>query len=74
MAKPPFTDHPYEPAARLYCEKKGINPDEKIPVAHPQGLLVPHYCRAWELAAEQLMDLSMMLTALREAAKPKEVN
>lgn len=74
MPKPPVTDHPYEPAARLYCEKKGIDPDQRVPVRHPQGLAVACYRFAWQLAADELMDLSMMLTALREASTQKGVN
>lgn len=63
----------YEVAARLYCERIGENPDQRVPRPHPeiQGV-VDTSTRVWHLAADKLHDLSMMLTSLRDAAVAKE--
>ena len=63
-----MTHHPYELAARNYCERIGHDPDEQVPMPHPLGLALPFTKPAWELAAEKLIDLSHMLGAMREAA------
>lgn len=64
---------PFEAAARLYCQKVGIDPDEKIPVQNRRLVGVNSFVYRWQLAAEELMDFSMKLTSLREAAQPKPV-
>lgn len=60
----------YERAARLYCAKLGLDPDEELDAPHPLGFAVRYTRLQWEFAAEKLIDLSQMLTALREAQSP----
>lgn len=62
---------PLEAAARIYCAKVGINPDEQIQTPHPLGLALPFSVPRWTIEAERLLDLSMMLTAIKEAANAK---
>ena len=59
---------PLEAAARLYCAKAGINPDERIDAHHPliRGATVSE--PAWHREAERLLDLAMMLSSMREVA------
>lgn len=66
---------PYETAARIYCSKANIDPDEMIQARHPLGLAVPFAVPAWCSEAERLIDLSMMLTSMREAhnAQPQTI-
>lgn len=62
----------YEIAARLYCERIGENPEERIPRPHPEIKgVIDTSTRMWHLAADKLHDLSMMLTSLRDAAEKK---
>lgn len=60
---------PYEPAARIYCAKIGADPDQAVRVPHPvfpgAAIQVPR----WAMEAERLVDFSLMLTALKEAAR-----
>lgn len=62
----------YEIAARLYCERIGENPEQRVPRPHPsiRGVIDTTQ-RTWHLAAEKLHDLSMMLTSLKDAAEQK---
>lgn len=64
-------DHlkPFESAARLYCKKIGADPDQKMPREHPllAGQVV--WFDQWRIVAEDLIDLSMKLSAMREAAE-----
>lgn len=63
---------PYEMAARIYCKKKGHNPDEAVPVPsmvlHGQFTSVP----LWHMAAEKLIDISFALQSIREAHEATE--
>ena len=59
---------PYEPAARIFCAKTATDPDEPIAVPHPLGIAVPHDVPRWQLVAEELIHLSLMLSAMREAS------
>ena len=60
---------PLEPAARIFCGMKGYDPDELLPVPHPLGLANVEFSRPqWHFAAENLLNLSQMLGALRQAA------
>lgn len=68
-----MTHHPYEAAARNYCDRIGHDPDEQVPMPHPLGLALPFTKPAWELAAEKLIDLSHMLGAMHEAASAPTV-
>lgn len=58
----------YEPAARIYCTSAGVDPDEEIPVPHPLGIAVLTTVPRWTIEAERLIDLSRMLTAMKQAA------
>jgi len=64
----------YEIAARLYVERTGGNPEGLFDKPHPTIRGVVERVRIWHLAAEQLHDLSMQLTALRDMAIQKEAN
>lgn len=59
---------PYEHAARLLCDKRGVNPDEYRDVDHPTIVLAKVRVYRWQSAAEELIDFSAMLTSLKEAA------
>lgn len=62
---------PYEAAARIYCAKYGIDPDERVPSGEQSSIigagakLIPQ----WMPVASELLDLSIMLTSLREGAR-----
>lgn len=62
----------YETAARLYCQRIGENPDERIPMPDPKipGVQLPG--RMWWLGAEKIHDMSMLLTSMKDAALAKE--
>lgn len=66
-----YFDHltPYEPAARIYCTMNDQDPDQEMEVPHPfiqgAGLKRP----AWHFPAENMINLSQMLTAMKQAAK-----
>lgn len=62
----------YEDAARLYCQRIGENPEERVNKPHPELRgVIDRSTRLWHLAAEKLHDLSMMLTSLKDAAEAK---
>lgn len=56
----------YEPAARIYCERRGADPDEQVPEGYFLGIakMVP----VWHSIAIELHDLSLRLVAMKEAA------
>lgn len=61
---------PYEPAARIFCDMSEQDPDEALEVPHPMGLAGVKFTRpAWHFAAENLINLSRMLTAMKQAAQ-----
>lgn len=64
---------PFEAAARLYCVNCGINPNNEIKQRHPLGLALPYTVPQWTLEAERLLDLSRMLSALRDVAQAEKV-
>jgi hypothetical protein len=59
---------PYEPAARIYCRKVDMDPDYVVDVPHPSIAGVAVATPFWMLVAEKMVDLSLMLTSIREAA------
>lgn len=67
----------FEKAARFYCAKSGIDPEERVPMLgmKPKIAGVPApivKVERWRLVAEELFDFSLRMVALREAAeKPK---
>jgi hypothetical protein len=58
---------PYEHAARIYCTLNGVNPDQVVRTPHPiiKGISVEQ--PLWHEAADRLLDLSRMLTAMKQA-------
>lgn len=60
----------YEKAARIYCAKIGIDPEQQVPV--PSELVIDAMTvrPVWYLYAIELHDLSMRLVSIREAAAP----
>ena len=61
---------PYEPAARIFCGMNSQDPDEQMQVPHPLGLAGVKFTRpAWHFPAENMINLSQMLTAMRQAAE-----
>lgn len=69
--KPPGHLAPFEAAARSYCAKAGVDPDATVKVQHPlvRGAVIDSPPMRHD-AAERLIDLSMMLSSLRDAAAP----
>lgn len=76
MSKPPQSldinfDRPHlaplEPAARILCQLNGDDPDQQIAHPHPLGLQVPFTIPLWHNAAEALLHLTQMLSALKMA-------
>ena len=64
---------PFEPAARILCDMQQQDPDEAVPAQHPLGLRGVEYTRpAWHFAAEALINLSQMLTAMKMAAAQQQ--
>ncbi|SDH41689.1 hypothetical protein [Propionivibrio dicarboxylicus] len=59
----------FEAAARLYCTKAGVDPDDGVQVPHPLGIDVPHFVPRWHIEADRLVDLSRMLSAMRDVAR-----
>lgn len=67
------TYEPLEAMARLYCVKSGIDPDEEVAVPHPLGLSVPYFVTRWQVESERLLDLSRMLSAMKEVRDAQTV-
>lgn len=71
MTNQPTTDDrrlkPFEAAARIYCTKLGVDPDESVAVRHPLIVGMTMDAPMWHEAAERLIDLSRMLAAMGEA-------
>lgn len=59
---------PYEAAARIYCAKIGVDPDATVKERHPFIAGLTRDVPAWHGAASQLIELSLMLSAMKEAA------
>lgn len=69
---PQFTERDlaqYERAARIYCNRLGLDPDDHIEVPNPAGLVgVATTTLRWKQAAEQMILFSVMMVSMREAA------
>lgn len=68
----------FEKAARVYCEKSGIDPDERVLMSGPRpkiaGIPAPIVkVERWKLIAEELFDFSLRIVALREAKEAPKV-
>lgn len=64
---------PYEAAARIYCAKTGMDPDAEMVQRHPHLRGVTVRVPFWHKVAEQMIDLSLMLTSIREASQASAV-
>jgi hypothetical protein len=58
---------PLEPAARILCQMNGDNPDQQMAAPHPLGLQVAFTVPLWHSAAQALLGLTQMLSALKQA-------
>jgi hypothetical protein len=65
---------PFEAAARSYCAKVGVDPDATMKMPHPLVRnAVIDSPPMWHDAAERLIDLSMMLSSMKEASAAPRV-
>lgn len=73
MPNPPNLT-PYERAARIFCLKSGLNPDATVHLEHPtfHGTMIQ--TTQWELTAERMYDLSLLMVSMREAAVEQAAN
>lgn len=58
---------PFERAARIYCEKMDINPDDVVRVPHP--IVVSSFVEypRWVDIAERIVEFSIIMSALAQA-------
>lgn len=64
---------PLEMAARIYLKKRGASGDNLVPQEHPTLANVVVQVPVWCLVAEELIDLSMKLTSIKEASEKQSV-
>lgn len=64
---------PLEMAARIYLKKRGASADDNVPQAHPTLAGVVVLTPVWCFVAEELIDLSMKLTSIKEASEKQSV-
>lgn len=59
-----------EKAARIYCVKVSMDPDVKLPVPHEtlEGVMTTQ--PFWQIIAEKMIDLALMLAAMKESSAP----
>jgi hypothetical protein len=59
---------PYERAARIYCDRAGLDADATVKVPHPliANMLVDSLPQ-WTEVADRLFDLSMLLSCMKAA-------
>ena len=60
---------PFEPAARIYCAMNDQDPDQAMEVPHPMLAGVGLKRPAWHFPAENMINLSQMLSAMKQAAQ-----
>ena len=65
---------PFEPAARIYCAMNDQPADAMMEVPHPFLLGVQLKRPAWHFPAENMINLSQMLTSMRQAALAEGAN
>lgn len=58
---------PFEPAARLYCKKVQMDPDENLPAGERNGTAV--FRPRWMIPAEQMLHMQLMLICLRDSGR-----
>lgn len=57
---------PYERAARIYCGRLGLNPDDLVPTL---GSVIAHELTTrprWQAVAEQVVHLLLLMQSVRE--------
>jgi hypothetical protein len=60
----------YERHARIYCAKMGENPDQPLPLPHPQLAGVVVQVPVWYTVAERMFDLTTLLRSISEGNQP----
>jgi hypothetical protein len=60
----------YERAARIYCAKEGVDPDVEVPTPHPALAGVVLKRQYWQIIAEHMGELSLLMTSMREGHGP----
>ena len=63
----------YEMAARIYCEKRNLDPEQMLPAPTDSIVLTneTELRPLWQFVAMELHDLSLRLVAMKEAAESK---
>lgn len=59
---------PYERAARIYCERASIVADLEVACKHPTLGKGRVFRKQWHLIAEDMIDLTLKLAAMRQCA------
>lgn len=59
---------PLETAARIFCAKIGVDPDEQVRMPHPLIRGATIGTPFWHGPAEEMLHLSAMLASFKEAA------
>lgn len=67
-----------EGAARFYCEKSGLDPDQQFERPRQTGLILPgHQPKEtrprWKFVAEELLDMHIRLQALQIAQRDAQM-
>lgn len=64
----------FEKAARIYCDRAGLDADATVKVPHPliQNTLVDSLPQ-WTDVADRLFDLSMLLSSMKAAQAQESV-
>ena len=60
-----------QPAARIYCKKIGVNPDNEVEIPHPEGLAVLVKRPVWMFIGDQMVEMMLMLQSIKEAEQEK---
>lgn len=65
---------PFEKAARIYCERAGLDADAVGQMPHPliKGAVITSPPQ-WTEVAERLLDLSMLLSSMKAAQAQESV-
>jgi hypothetical protein len=59
----------YQAAARIYCAKISVNPDQQVNVPHETLAGVATVVPFWYTIAERMFDLSLLIRCMSEADK-----
>lgn len=58
---------PYERAARIYCTRMQLDPDDMVQATGTAVVALANLRPRWFTVAEQMVHMSVMLVAMREA-------